>query len=108
MFKKAVLAALMFTAIVPLAQAQDFQRPRHHGRDMGRPPMGDHHGWRGGSRHDDRRGWGPYRGPDRRGYYHGYRGYHDRRPGYRRHSDGLWYPAAAFALGAIIGGALNN
>lgn len=51
-----------------------------------------------------------YRGrePDRRGYYHGYRGYHDRRPGYRRSNDGLWYPAAAFALGAIIGGTINR
>ena len=41
-----------------------------------------------------RRGWGPHRGNDG--------------PGYRRNRDGLWYPAAAFALGAIIGGALNN
>ncbi len=61
-------------------------------------------------RHVDRGrpGWGPDRGRPRAGYYHGYRGYHDRRPGYRRHSDGMWYPAAAFALGAIIGGAING
>ena len=54
------------------------------------------------------KGWGPHRGADRHGYYHGYRGYHDHRPGYRRGHDGLWYPAAAFAIGAIIGGALSR
>ena len=43
---------------------------------------------------------------DRRGWYHGERGYRDRRPGYRRHSDGYWYPLAAFGAGAIIGGAI--
>ena len=31
-----------------------------------------------------------------------------RRPGYRRHSDGWWYPLAAFGLGAAIGGAIAN
>ena len=40
--------------------------------------------------------------------WHGHRGYRDRRPGYRRHSDGWWYPLAAFGLGAAIGGAINN
>ena len=38
-------------------------------------------------------------------HWHGHRGYRERRPGYRRHSDGWWYPLAAFGLGAaIIGG----
>ncbi|MBS1167636.1 MAG: lectin [Proteobacteria bacterium] len=38
-------------------------------------------------------------------YWHGHRGYHDYRPGYRRGNDGWWYPLAAFGLGAaIIGG----
>jgi hypothetical protein len=37
--------------------------------------------------------------------WNGHRGYRDYRPGYRRHSDGWWYPLAAFGLGAaIIGG----
>jgi hypothetical protein len=45
---------------------------------------------------------------DKRGYYHGHRGYRDRRPGYRRYSDGYWYPLAAFGAGAIIGGAMAN
>lgn len=43
----------------------------------------------------------------RYGWYKGHRGYRDYRPGYRRHSDGYWYPLAAFAIGAIIGGAMN-
>ena len=28
--------------------------------------------------------------------------------GYRRHSDGFWYPLSAFGAGAIIGGAIAN
>lgn len=31
-------------------------------------------------------------------YYHGHRGYNYRRHGYRRHSDGFWYPPAAFVV----------
>lgn len=42
------------------------------------------------------------------GYYRGYRGSRDFHPGYRRHSDGLWYPLAAFAAGALIGGAIAS
>jgi hypothetical protein len=30
------------------------------------------------------------------GYWHGYRGSRTERPGTRRHSDGYWYPLAAF------------
>ena len=45
---------------------------------------------------------------DRRGWHQGHRGYRDRRPGYRRHSDGFWYPLAAFGAGAIIGGAVTS
>jgi hypothetical protein len=40
--------------------------------------------------------------------WHGHRGYRDRRAGYRRHSDGWWYPLAAFGLGAAIGGAISR
>jgi len=40
--------------------------------------------------------------------WHGHHGYRERRPGYRRHSDGFWYPLAAFGLGAAIGGAIAN
>lgn len=42
---------------------------------------------------------------DRRHYYRGHRGYRHHRPGYRYHN-GYWFPLAAFATGAIIGGAL--
>lgn len=47
---------------------------------------------------------------ERRGghaYWRGHRGYREHRPGYRRHGD-FWFPLAAFATGAIIGGALAN
>lgn len=106
--KKIFIAAMAATTLfATFADAQEWPR-RHHDRDRDR----DH---RSGEVHRNmpprdagRRGWGPHRGNDGPGYYHGYRGYRDRHPGYRRHSDGLWYPAAAFALGAIIGGALNN
>lgn len=42
----------------------------------------------------------------RYGYYNGYRGYRYHRDGYRRHSDGWWYPLAAFGAGMVIGGAI--
>ncbi|MDR6951652.1 hypothetical protein J2X65_001001 [Ancylobacter sp. 3268] len=65
------------------------------------------------------RGPGPrYNGPrgyynGRRGYYqsgrnyyyNGYRGYNYYRPGYRQYN-GWWFPAGAFAAGALIGGAI--
>ncbi len=38
----------------------------------------------------------------RYGYYRGHRGYRDYRANYRRYN-GFWFPAAAFALGAVIG-----
>lgn len=50
---------------------------------------------------------GFYRDNNRRGYYNGHRGYRNQRRGYREYN-GYWFPPAAFALGAIIGGALNN
>ncbi len=40
-------------------------------------------------------------------YYNGYRGHRERRAGYRQHN-GYWFPAAAFVLGAIVGGAIAN
>jgi hypothetical protein len=42
---------------------------------------------------------------ERARYWNGHRGYRDRRAGYRYHN-GYWYPLAAFAAGAIIGGAI--
>jgi hypothetical protein len=52
---------------------------------------GDHRGF-----HRDHRGWT---------YYNGHRGYHHQRPGYRYYN-GYWFPLAAFATGAVIGGAI--
>lgn len=46
------------------------------------------------------------RGFYRRGgyyYYNGHRGYRYARPGWRRYND-WWFPPAAFATGAIVGG----
>ena len=40
-------------------------------------------------------------------YYNGHRGYKQRRAGYREYN-GFWFPAAAFAVGIIIGGSQNN
>jgi hypothetical protein len=58
-----------------------------------------------------RHGYGGYYGRGgyyRRGWYGGYRGYPSYRYGYRRYSDGYWYPLAAFGAGAIIGGAIAS
>lgn len=43
----------------------------------------------------------------RYGWYNGHRGYPEQRPGYRYHN-GYWFPLAAFAMGAIIGGAIQQ
>lgn len=62
-------------------------------------------------RMDNNRHWNDQRRWDRRAedrrFHNGYRGYRERRAGYRYH-DGWWFPPAAFALGAIIGGAIAN
>ena len=52
------------------------------------------------ARRDYRRGY-------RAGYHNGYRGYRERRRGYRYYN-GYWFPLAAFAAGAIIGGAAQS
>lgn len=43
----------------------------------------------------------------RNAYHNGYRGHRQRQPGYV-FRDGWWFPPAAFALGAIVGGAIAN
>jgi len=58
-------------------------------------------------RRNDRRWDRRERRFERNGYYNGHRGYRDRRAGYRYHN-GYWYPLAAFAAGAIIGGAVSR
>ncbi|KGF68576.1 hypothetical protein LL06_15825 [Hoeflea sp. BAL378] len=76
----------------PLVQVQ--------GREWRR---GHNNKYRGIYRHRDR---GFYR-HNNHGYYNGHRGYRHHRRGYREYN-GYWFPPAAFALGAIIGGAMNN
>ena len=56
-------------------------------------------------RHDSRN---RDRNRNRHGWHNGHRGSRHHRRGYRRHSDGWWYPMAAFGAGAIIGGAIAN
>lgn len=56
---------------------------------------------------DERRHYRHDRRIYREGYYNGHRGYRERRRGYRYHN-GYWFPLAAFATGAIIGGAIAN
>lgn len=72
---------------------------------------GDNRNWRGDNNWRGRndRNWGGGRGwqDDRSGYYRGHRGYRDYRRGYRQHN-GYWFPLAAFATGAIIGGAIAS
>ncbi len=40
------------------------------------------------------------------GYWHGYHGTRTERPGTRRHSDGFWYPLAAFGVAADTTGSI--
>lgn len=63
---------------------------------------GEYRYWRNRRDWDGRR---DYRRGYREGYYNGHRGYRDYRPGYRHHN-GYWFPLAAFAAGAVIGGAV--
>ena len=50
---------------------------------------------------------GRYERRGNRSYYNGHRGFDRPRHGYRQHN-GMWFPAAAFISGAIIGGALSQ
>ncbi|WP_280777215.1 BA14K family protein [Rhizobium sp. SG_E_25_P2] len=84
-------AIMAFTSIVPVtAQPMPLPRPQAETgtdlvqvREQGRRIIRQrHNNWRG------------------------HRGYRYHRHGYRRHSNGFWYPLAAFSAGAIIGGAI--
>ncbi len=61
--------------------------------------------WRKPSRRHDARG--PRYDRRKPPIYRGHRGYRHKRHGYRYHN-GYWYPLAAFAAGAIIGGAVAD
>lgn len=62
-------------------------------------------GWRDDGWRDRDRDWRDRR--EERRFYNGHRGYRERRTGYV-YRDGWWFPPAAFALGAIVGGAIAN
>ncbi|WP_029074383.1 BA14K family protein [Kaistia adipata] len=85
-------------------------RPNHGGPNHGGPNRpGPGPGW-GGPGHGGPGHGGPgYRPrPPGPGYWNGHHGHRGPRPGYRRHSDGWWYPMAAFGVGALIGGAIAS
>jgi hypothetical protein len=42
------------------------------------------------------------------GHWHGYQGSSTERPGTRRHSDGYWYPQAAFGVDPGTTGSIGN
>jgi hypothetical protein len=88
-------AAPMLTAPMAISPEgiSDLQKAQHR-KDWRRKKPNNHRNYRGKSH--------------QRGYWNGHRGQKHRRSGYRRHSDGLWYPLAAFGLGAIIGGAIAS
>ncbi|TCK29017.1 BA14K-like protein [Ancylobacter aquaticus] len=73
--------------------------------------QGNRRAYRQGYRQGNRQG---YRQGARRGYwnqggnhyYNGYRGYNYYRPGYRQYN-GWYFPAGAFAAGAILGGVIG-
>lgn len=98
---------------------REWRRDRRQAR---REMRRDRREWRREVRRDrreDRREWRRERREDRRdarrgfwrdndwAYYNGYRGYHRYRHGYREYN-GFWFPAAAFAVGAIIGSTVNS
>ena len=119
-FVVATVAALATAGIVPAAaapwssqglsapapQVEQIQyRPPHYNG-----PRGGYNGPRGGY-DGPRRGYnGPRQGYYNQGgyhYYNGHRGYNYYRPGYRQYN-GWWFPAAALAAGAVIGGAIAS
>jgi hypothetical protein len=95
----AIAAPLALTATAPV-MAQEFSVQFGTG-----PTWQERQNWRERQiRREIRR---DIRQAERNAYYNGYRGYRERRAGYRLH-DGWWFPPAAFALGAIVGGAIAN
>jgi len=109
----AVLSLATAAPIAPaFAQQMDGAGSGYQGRRIIEDGRGGRD-WRDNNRREwrgDRRGWREgrrWQNDDRRGWYRGHRGYRERRPGYRYH-DGWWFPPAAFALGAIVGGSIAN
>ncbi|MCB4769477.1 BA14K family protein [Ancylobacter sp. Lp-2] len=116
-FAVAAIAAFASAGIVPAAAvpwnpsglqapAQQIEQVQYQPRP--RPNMGARPGVGPRPNYQSRHYAGSSRGYYNRGgrhYYNGHRGYNYYRPGYRSYN-GWWYPAAAFATGALIGGAI--
>jgi hypothetical protein len=96
----AIAAPLAFTAAPAMSQEFSIQFGSGYDRDRGH----DARVWREREREMLRR---EARRNERAAYYNGYRGQRERRAGYV-YRDGWWFPGAAFALGAIVGGAIAN
>ncbi|MDX3924294.1 MAG: BA14K family protein [Shinella sp.] len=104
-FPSAGKPAVAQSSDVQTVQARDEWRDRDRDRRWRRDRDWRDDRWDRRDRRD-RREWRD-RG-HRYGWHRGHRGYRDYRRGYRRHSDGFWYPLAAFGAGAIIGGAIAS
>lgn len=105
----AVLAAAATALSAVSAQAVPLS-PISEGASASQPIELVHHkpGHYGGPPHKRGYNGSRYNAGPQYGYYNGYEGYRYRRDGYRRHSDGWWYPLVAFGTGAIIGGAIAS
>ncbi|MGN8152377.1 BA14K family protein [Agrobacterium sp. 22094] len=110
--RKTSLATALVMVLTSFTPSQAFQVPtpipapvagQNQVVDIQYRDWRDRREWR--QRHG--RDWRNHREYRRQGFYNGHRGYRDRRPGYRYHN-GYWFPLAAFAAGAIIGGATNQ
>lgn len=86
----ALSLAVGFTSIIPASAAPFVPAPVEVRSNVDQVQYRKDRRWRGDHR------------------WRGHRGYRHSRPGYRRNSDGWWYPLAAFGAGAIIGGAIAN
>ena len=82
---------------VKVEQAGDVETVQYYRRRDYDERWRDRDGYRREYRRDYRR--------DNYSYYRGHRGYRYYRPGYREYN-GYWFPLAAFATGALIGGAV--
>ena len=95
--KTLLTASVCLSAIIPVSAAQMVpQKPVLQMTDNAQVIEVRDHRRRHGFYHDNNYG-----------YYNGHRGYRHHRNGYRRYN-GYWFPPAAFALGAIVGGAVIN
>ncbi|MDQ0348252.1 BA14K family protein [Ancylobacter vacuolatus] len=96
----APLASAPVAAANPVAEVENVQyRPNNRRAYRQGYRQGNRQGYRQGARRGYYRQGGYH-------YYNGQRGYNYYRPGYRQYN-GWYFPAGAFAAGAILGGVLG-